>query len=85
MQCQVPKDTLKRGVCPKCGGKIILTVYPNSVKKYLDKALRMAEDFKVDSYLIQRVRILKDSIESIMASDEDEEEKNKITLDNFFS
>ncbi len=74
-----------RGVCPKCGGKIILTVYPNSVKKYLDKALRMAEDFKVDSYLIQRVRILKDSIESIMASDEDEEEKNKITLDNFFS
>ncbi len=74
------------GVCPKCGGKIVLTVYPNSVKKYLDKAQRMAEDFKVPPYVRQRVEILRDSIETIMAeSPEPEEEKNKITLDNFFS
>ncbi len=74
------------GKCPKCGGKIILTVYPNSVKKYLDKALRMAYEFDVDPYLKQRIEILRDSIDSIMqVEEEEEEEKDKITLDNFFS
>ncbi len=73
------------GVCPKCGGKIVLTVYPNSVKKYLDKALNMAEEFNVPAYVKQRVEILRDSIATIMADAPQEEEKNKITLDNFFS
>ena len=78
------------GVCPKCGGKIVLTVYPKSVMKYLDKALRLAYEFDVDPYLKQRVEILKESIESMMSYEEEEvakveEEKNKITLDNFFS
>ncbi|NPA75740.1 MAG: DNA polymerase II large subunit [Euryarchaeota archaeon] len=73
------------GVCPNCGGKIVLTVYPNSVKKYLDKALRMAEEFEVPPYVKQRVELLKESIATIMADEPEEEEKNKITLDNFFS
>ncbi len=74
------------GVCPKCGGKIILTVYPKSVMKYLDKALKLAYDFNVDPYLMQRLEILKESIGSIMSLESEEtEEKNKITLDNFFS
>nr|AAZ32448.1 DNA polymerase II large subunit [uncultured euryarchaeote Alv-FOS1] len=73
------------GVCPKCGGKILLTVYPNSVKKYLDRAMQMATNFNVPDYVRQRVEILRDSIATIMADEPEEEEKDKITLDDFFS
>ena len=72
------------GVCPKCGGKIILTVYPNSVKKYMNSALSMANEFNVPAYIRQRVEILRDSINTIMGPETEEtDEKDKITLDDF--
>ncbi len=71
------------GKCPKCGGELTLTVYERGVKKYLDKAIRLTEEYKVPEYLRQRVLVLKDAIESLMG--EEEEEKNKITLESFLA
>ncbi len=69
-------------VCPYCGGNVILTVHEGSVKKYLDKALKLAEEYDVPLYVKQRVLALKESIESLFHQ---EEEKNKITLESFLS
>ncbi len=69
-------------VCPYCGGNIVLTVSEGSVKKYLDKALKLAEEYDVPLYVKQRVLALKESIDSLFAP---EEEKNKITLESFLS
>ncbi len=74
------------GKCPKCGGRIVLTVYPKSVMKYLDKALRLAEEFNVDPYLRQRLDILNEAIGSMMVIEDEQqpvEEKPKITLKDF--
>ena len=69
-------------VCPKCGGNVILTVSEGSVKKYLDKALNLAEEYDVPLYVKQRVLALKESVDSLFA---EEEEKNKITLESFLA
>ncbi len=70
------------GKCPYCGGKVNLTVHKNSVKKYLDKALKLANNYNVPDYVKQRVYILKEAIDSFIP---DEKEKDKITLENFLS
>ena len=66
--------------CPFCGGNIILTVHEGSVKKYLDKALSLVEEYDVPLYVKQRVLALKESIDSLF---QQEDEKNKITLESF--
>ncbi|MRR38477.1 DNA polymerase II large subunit, partial [bacterium] len=33
--------------CPKCGGRIILTVHEGSVRKYLDVSIKVAEEYGV--------------------------------------
>ena len=68
------------GKCPYCGGELTLTVYEKSVKKYLDKALKLAEEYSVAPYLRQRILVLKESVDSLMS---EEEEKTKITLESF--
>ncbi len=68
-------------VCPVCGGNVILTVHEGSVKKYLDKALTLANEYEVPLYVKQRVLALKESIDSLFQ----EEEKNKITLESFLA
>ena len=70
------------GRCPYCGGKVNLTVHKKSVKKYLDKALKLANNYNVPNYVKQRVYILKEEIDSLIP---DEKEKDKITLENFLS
>ncbi len=70
------------GRCPYCGGELTLTVYEKGVKKYLDKAVKLTEEYNVPTYLRQRVLVLKDAIESLMG---EEEEKSKITLESFLA
>jgi DNA polymerase II large subunit len=52
-------------VCPKCGGRIILTVHEGSVRKYLDVSIKVAEEYGVSSYTRQRLELLKIEIDSI--------------------
>lgn len=58
-----------REVCPKCGGRIILTVHEGSVKKYLEVSIKVAEEYGVSSYTRQRLELLKIEIESIFKND----------------
>jgi len=57
------------GTCPKCGGRVILTVHEGAVTKYLDVSLKIARDYGVSSYTIQRLELLSLSIESLFEND----------------
>jgi DNA polymerase II large subunit len=56
-------------VCPKCGGRIILTVHEGSVRKYLDVSIKVAEEYGVSSYTKQRLQLLKLEIDSLFKND----------------
>ena len=55
--------------CPKCGGRLILTVHEGSVKKYLEVSIKVAEEYSVSSYTRQRLELLKIEIESLFKND----------------
>ncbi|RRJ29140.1 DNA polymerase II large subunit [Halocatena pleomorpha] len=57
------------GECRECGGRVNLTVHEGSVNKYLDTAIRVAEEFDCREYTKQRLEILKRQLESIFEND----------------
>jgi DNA polymerase II large subunit len=56
-------------VCPKCGGRIILTVHEGSVRKYLEVSIKVAEEYGVSDYTKQRLQLLKIEIDSLFHND----------------
>ena len=55
--------------CPKCGGRMILTVHEGSVRKYLEVSIKVAEEYGVSSYTKQRLQLLKIEINSLFKND----------------
>lgn len=53
------------GKCPKCGNNIILTVNRGGIEKYIPRALKLCEDFKLDEYTVQRMELIKEYVESL--------------------
>ncbi|SNZ15080.1 DNA polymerase II large subunit [Natronoarchaeum philippinense] len=62
------------GECRECGGRVNLTVHQGSVNKYMETAIRVAEEFGARDYTKQRLEVLEKSLESIFEND-----KNKQT------
>jgi len=56
-------------VCPKCGGRVILTVHEGSVRKYLEVSMKVAEEFGVDEYTRQRLELIKMDIDSLFQNE----------------
>ncbi len=69
-----------KGVCPKCGGKIIFTIHEGGIKKYLELALQLANKYNLSPYMKQNLELTKRYIESIFGR---ELEKQK-PLSEFF-
>jgi len=67
------------GKCPKCGGKILLTINKGGIKKYLDISMRMVERYSLPEYLKQRLILLHSDIDSVF---EDEQQK-QVGLSDF--
>ena len=57
------------GTCPKCGGRVILTVHEGAVTKYMEVSISIARDYGVSSYTIQRLELLSLSIKSLFEND----------------
>ncbi len=53
------------GKCPACGGKIILTVNPGGISKYIPRALKLCKEFNLDEYTIQRMELIEEYVESL--------------------
>ena len=58
-----------KGVCLKCGGKLILTISEGSVRKYLDISRRISEDFGLSDYMNQRLKLVEANVNSIFKDD----------------
>jgi DNA polymerase II large subunit len=57
------------GDCRECDGRVTLTVHEGSVTKYLDTAIRVAEQYDCREYTKQRLQILERSIERVFEDD----------------
>ncbi|MGZ4908099.1 MAG: DNA polymerase II large subunit [Halobacteriota archaeon] len=57
------------GNCPKCGGKIVLTVHEGTVTKYMERSIRIAEEYGISRYTRQRLTLLEMSVTSLFESD----------------
>lgn len=68
-----------KGKCPKCNGNLTLTVHENSVKKYLEVCMRIAEEYGVSQYLRQRVDLIEGAIHSLFTN----EKVQHLKLDDF--
>jgi len=69
-----------KGICPKCGGNLVLTVHEKSVKKYLEAAKKLADDFNVSNYTKQRILLYEKFMDSLFKNDKVKHSK----LDDFF-
>ncbi len=56
------------GKCTRCGGKLLLTISKGGIEKYLDTAIKLAERYDLETYIKQRVALLKDEIETVFGS-----------------
>ncbi|MFC6796516.1 DNA polymerase II large subunit [Haladaptatus sp. DYSN1] len=63
------------GDCRECGGRVNLTVHEGSVKKYVDTAIRVAEEYGAREYTKQRLDILDQSIRSVFENDKNKASK----------
>ncbi|MFC7133094.1 MULTISPECIES: DNA-directed DNA polymerase II large subunit [Salinibaculum] len=61
------------GDCRECGGDMTLTVHEGSVNKYMDTAIRVAEEFGARDYTKQRLKILEKRIERIFENDKNKQ------------
>ncbi|WP_440952551.1 DNA polymerase II large subunit [Methanococcoides sp. FTZ1] len=57
------------GNCPKCGGRVILTVHEGAVKKYLEVSMKVAEEYNVSSYTKQRIELIGYDMKSLFEND----------------
>lgn len=65
------------GKCTKCEGKIIFTISEGSIKKYLDPAMSLAENYNISSYTKEGMELTKMYIESIFGKDKEKQEDLK--------
>jgi len=70
-----------KGGCPRCGGKLSLTVYKGSVEKYLTVAQDLVKRYDLGQYHQQRLLLLHEEINSLF--NEKEEKKKQPTLAQF--
>jgi DNA polymerase II large subunit len=55
--------------CPRCNGRIVLTVHEGSVKKYLEASLSIAEQYNIPHYTKQRIQLLQQEMKSLFEND----------------
>lgn len=62
------------GECRECGGNVTLTVHEGSVRKYMDTAIRVAEEYGSREYTKQRLYLIEKALDSLF-----EDDRNKST------
>jgi DNA polymerase II large subunit len=66
-----------RGVCPKCGGKIAMTVYRGTIEKYLDLARDLVRRYDLGTYNAQRLLLLQEELKSLFREESEESQEKK--------
>ena len=62
------------GKCNRCGGRLIFTIAEGSVLKYMQLALDLAREYKVDPYLLESLELTERYIHSIFGKEKEKQE-----------
>lgn len=62
-----------RGVCTKCGGKIIFTISEGSIVKYMEPSISLAKKYTNSAYLAQVLDLTKRRIESVFGKQKEKQ------------
>ena len=68
------------GKCTKCNNKVILTVNRGGIEKYIPRALKICNDFKLDKYTLQRMELIEEYVQSLANNPKIKQQK----LSDFF-
>ncbi len=68
------------GKCEKCGGNLTLTIHKGGIEKYLDISIDLAERYGLETYLTQRLKMVKREIKEIF----EDAKCRQMGLDEFF-
>jgi DNA polymerase II large subunit len=68
------------GVCPKCSGKLVLTVTKAGITKYVELAAKIVQDYRLPRYYQQRLDLARKVINSLFPL---EESSQGLTLKQF--
>jgi DNA polymerase II large subunit len=71
------------GRCTRCAGKIVLTISKNSIEKYLETAIGLAERYSLEPYIRQRLFLIKDEIENVFGFVGEADDKKQFSLTKF--
>ena len=85
-QIRCPRCNLKfrriplSGVCPQCNNKLIFTVHEGGIVKYLEIAKELANKFKLNDYIKQRLELIENDINSLFKN-----RKKSVLITKFFN
>ena len=68
-----------KGSCPRCGGKLSLTVYKGGVEKYLQVAQDLVTRYNLGQYHTQRLILLREEISSLFNQSEEKKKQPSLT------
>ena len=72
-----------KGVCDRCGGPILQTVYKGGIEKYLAPAKDIIEKYDLGEYYEDRIKLVEEEIDSLFWEDEPEETHSQFNLTDF--
>ncbi|MGB2908441.1 MAG: hypothetical protein WBB73_15160, partial [Candidatus Aminicenantaceae bacterium] len=72
-----------KGVCDRCGGPILQTVYKGGITKYLKAAKDIIYKYDLGEYYRDRIRLVEEEIDSLFYEDPEEETQNQFDLMSF--
>jgi len=64
-----------KGACPRCGGKLALTVHRGTIEKYIEVARDLVTRYDLGKYHEQRLMLLEDEIESLFIGEDEKKQK----------
>jgi len=64
-----------KGVCPRCGGKLALTVHRGTIEKYIEVARDIIKRYDLGKYHEERLQLIEDEIESLFVEEDGKKQK----------
>jgi DNA polymerase II large subunit len=72
-----------KGVCDRCGGPILQTVYKGGITKYLSPAKDLIEKYDLGEYYEDRIKLVEEEIDSLFWEEVPEETHSQFNLTDF--
>ncbi len=72
-----------KGVCDRCGGPMLQTVYKGGIEKYLAPAKNIIEKYDLGEYYEARIKLVEEEIESLFWMETPKETHSQFNLTDF--